>query len=173
MEEKIISGIIALTTSLVVSLVAYFYALRKIRHEKKEAFKLNHYERQVDAYLQFWSLLKPFTSFDYFNDTIIKSDNDKKYLNIEVSMEFYKDIRDFFYSKQGVFLSRELKAPLFNLRRFIEYKSKGSAENIVELSKKDYKTINNYMVQIRIIARSDIGVRDISLPVDELDLKKE
>ncbi|WP_158837680.1 hypothetical protein [Polaribacter sp. L3A8] len=173
MEEKIITGIIALTTSITVSIIAYLYALKKIKHEKREAFKLNHYERQVEAYLQFWCLLRPFTNFDYFNDTIIKEIEKKSFLNVKNSMTFYKDIRDFFYSKYGIFLSRKLKNPLFQLRTFILHKSKFTEENLIELSNEDLKTIKNYMREIRIIARNDIGVRDISLPIDELDLINE
>ncbi len=170
MEEKLLTGFIALFTSLIVSLIAYLYTLKKIRHEKKETFNLNHYERQVEAYLEFWSLLKPFTDFDYFDDTIIKKKEGKKYLNVTNSMSFFKGFRDFFYSKQGIYLSRELRDPIFELRKFIEEKSNDPKEGMVELTNNEYKIIYRYMVRIRIIARTDIGVRDISIPTEELDL---
>lgn len=170
MDDKLITAIIATVTSVAITAIGYFTAIKRIKREKVESFKVEHYKNQMEAYLVFWTVLRPFTEYEGFNDRILKVKDNQSYIDRNSMSKFHLAFNEFFYSKNGIFLSRKLRNEIFHTRDYLEKISNEKKGDLIKISNSTAKKIKYRFIQVRNVARSDIGVRDMNLPTKELEL---
>lgn len=171
LETKITVAIISAITSLIISSVGWFFGYKKIRKEKVEEFKKEHYSRLIASHTEFWKLFR-FLSTKYNEVSIVKKDADGNWIIVVSNVElFIKELNDFFYSEKGIYLNKELRTSIFKIRDILLIKITNHQENEIPVSNNEFKKFKEKRDQAVVLTRECIGLRNTKkLPVSELDL---
>jgi len=171
MNINIITAIIAASTSLLVALITSFFAISKIRREKVELFKIEHIKNMIFSYRKLWSILKPLSRIHYENTSIIIKENDEYFVVRDHVIKFYQRFSDFFFSDEGLYLSRNLRQELFAVRDKLFDTLEKEDGKMIKISSTKARKLYDQFDWILTIIRNDIGIRDILIPKGELGLK--
>ncbi|MEM9549412.1 MAG: hypothetical protein AAGA77_25810, partial [Bacteroidota bacterium] len=75
MDVKIIIALITAITSLVLSTITIVFNSKRIKNEKYESFKKEHYLKIIDAYLEFWGVFKHLSLRHVHKDSVFQENN--------------------------------------------------------------------------------------------------
>ena len=169
MELKIVIALITAISSFIVSVLSITFNFLKTEKEKKEEFKKEHYIRIINSYLKFWTLFRFLSINEESKHAIIQRSNKNEWVIVKSNFDrFIEELYTFFYSENGLFLSREVRKLIFGIRNDIREVITESEETII--SNSVYKKIKSQRDKAIIQTRADIGLRDISIPVKKLEL---
>lgn len=176
MNNTILAALTGFASAAVMAGLSHFFILQRLRSEKLEALKSSYYEKQLASYQKFWSLLGPTSKYWSEDISIIVKKDDTWFLSIVNADKFFSEIRDFFYSEQGLFLSRDLRKKTFSLRKYVKNlleQAGNEGQEFLQVNNKNRSEIQQCFHKIRIAVRSDLGLHDAVLPVSELELSEE
>ena len=175
MNPTLLAVLAGFVSAALMGIISHLLVLRRLRREKLETLRTSYYEKQIRSYQKFWSLLSPTSRYWNFEDSLIVKKNDRNGLQIDSVDKFFISFRSFFYSEDGLFLSRSLRKEVFELRKslsnLIEREKDRIEDGFLPVSYKQRKSIRNSFHQIREIVRADIGLHDVRLPSREMDLE--
>lgn len=143
----------------------------RFKKEQIETFRMDYYKNQLEAYQELWAILAPISHYSPGEDTILIKKANAQYLNCKILEEFFLEFRNFFYSQKGIFLSKELRQAIFEVRDFvvdIQKTNTVSSNGLIKISNNKAKRIENGMDWIRKNIRRDVGLEDSRLPTDQL-----
>lgn len=187
-----ISAVISFVTAILVSILGYIFTQKKTREEQRlalerlineqslmlerfkdeqvETFRMGYYQKQLTAYEKFWSMLGVASYYSTNEDTLIIERDAGVYLNCDLVQRFFTSFRDFFYSEFGLYLSKELREAVFEVRDFMQElmdDSEGTAGGAIKISNTKAKSVSKGFDWIRKRARADIGLYDIQSPIEK------
>jgi len=173
MDTVIVAALIGFISAVITSLISHGLLLGRIRREAMEPFRSEFYQKQLMAYQKMWSLLGPTSRYPSDNTVIIRK-NRQQYLSVVNARKFSNDIREFFFSEYGIFLSKEMRKSIFEmLDDLAEHKYRGGSEdNLVPLTKEQASSIQVCFANIHVTARRDLALSDIAFPKSELGLEE-
>ena len=119
-----VSGILTLIGIVIAAYLAYRYALKQRRKETFIGLEKTKYERKLNALEECWKLLAFTTDTENTKSILtweqLKGGNKTYLLNQTNAKDFMKCLTDFFYgSGLGIYLSKEIKAGLFEYRSIL------------------------------------------------------
>ncbi len=121
MGPMIFGGLITFVSVLFSAYWAYRFALKKLKEETPLLIQRDMQNKEIDALQNFWKLLQYTTDNENEKSIFIfEKKEDKKiwYIIPENGRKFRQAVSDFFYGQgAGLFISRELKALLFEYDR--------------------------------------------------------
>lgn len=160
----IVSAIISLFTALLVLLLSKYFDRKKQRSDFAHAYQTAYFEKQIAAYQALWALYRPLSK-NYDEQTIFNrsSTSGKVRVNDRVLNNFCSAITQFFFSSDGIFISRNTRKHLFSLRDQLE--TYANEEKDVEQLRKCIHTLSAELFQS---TREDIGLVDLELQVDQM-----
>ncbi|MEM9546810.1 MAG: hypothetical protein AAGA77_12600, partial [Bacteroidota bacterium] len=77
---------------------------------------------------------------------------------------------DFFYSKNGIYLSREIRQTVFTLVDELQKVTEDTKTNEIKISNAKFKKLKSLRDKAITQTRNHIGLRDINLPTEQLEL---
>lgn len=170
MDVKIIIALITAITSLVLSTITIVFNSKRIRNEKYESFKKEHYLKITDAYLEFWGVFKHLSLRHVHKDSVFQENNDEWNVIKKNVETFITVFFDFFYSKNGIYLSRDIRQTIFTLVDELKKITEDSKTNEIKISNSKFKKLKNLRDKAITQTRNQIGLRDINLPTEHLEL---
>ena len=115
-------------------------------------------EKQLACYQKLWGHLKPLSRV-CGPDTIMQDD---AIINRQNAIRFCNDYNCFFFSEEGLFLSRKTRNSLFDLRNFLlDLTRKAGSETEALTEKQTYK-LNLLYKNVFTSIRNDVGLRDFA-----------
>jgi hypothetical protein len=172
MDPEVIVAFIALGASIMGALIGHYLALRQFRREQLNLLQAEVEKKTLSAYQKFWTCLLPASYFLPDDRSLVVRREGQAYLNQPVFEELFAGIRDFTYSENGIFLSREMRKAIFEVRDFIEEEIVAKSEKqsgLIKISNTKAKKIENGFDWIRKNARRDVGLEDARFPSDKLE----
>ncbi|MGY6647691.1 type VI-B CRISPR accessory protein Csx28 [Wenyingzhuangia sp. IMCC45574] len=169
LETKITVALLSAITSILISGIGWFFGFKKIRKEKIEEFKKEHYSRLIDSHTEFWKLFR-FLSTKYGEVSIVKKGADGNWILIVANVRiFLQEFNDFFYSEKGIYLNKELRTSVFKIRDNLLIKTKGIQEGEIPVSNNEFKKFKELRDQTVVLTRECIGLRNTKkLPTEFL-----
>lgn len=163
-------AVVGFLSAALVAGLSQALIFRRFRREMEERFRFGFFDRQLEAYQELWTLLAPVSYYRQAGDTVVVVHEGCPNLHVETCRRFHAAIREFFYSKHGLFLSRAVRSELFEARDFVERMidaRDGStvSEGLVPLTRKERKEVEWRFDRVRIAVRNDLGLRDLEAPV--------
>lgn len=144
-------------------------ALERFKGEQLEQFRMGYHQKELEAYQKLWALLLPLSDFADPGKQIIQREDGKVLLNGHLADQFFRSFRDFFYSEQGIFLSKDLRTAIFKVRTFIlkaRDEGQSQADGWIEISNNKAKDIEQGLDWVRKTIRRDAGLEDAHLPTE-------
>lgn len=172
MDPEVIVALIALGASIVGALIGHYLAIRRFRREQLNLLRTEIDKKTLAAYQKFWACLLPSSYFHPDDRSLIVRREGQAYLNQPVFEEIFAGIRDFTYSENGIFLSREMRKAIFEVRDFIEEEIVAKSEKqsgLIKISNTKAKKVEVGFDWIRKNARRDVGLEDARFPSDKLE----
>ena len=170
LEKVLLTGAIAMASSVLVSILSQYLLKRRFRRELFEKYYGKLYEEKLAAYREFWGVLEAVSPYTPEGDGVFRQAEGKNYLHRERARRFFLDLRTFFYSRDGIFLSQDLRITIYRTRQLVEQElsaGDGEAQEVV-LSNTRMKRIVRGFNYMRSRARSDVGLEDLpDKPFDE------
>lgn len=160
---------VGFASAALVAVLSQALILRRFRREMLEKFRFGFFDRQLDAYQELWTLLAPISYYREAEDAILAEGESGPHLHVERCRRFHLAIRAYFYSKHGMFLSKALRAELFDARDFVEElirsrEPETASQALVPLTRKQRKEIDWRFDRVRVTIRNDLGLRDLEAP---------
>ena len=171
MDSRTLASLIGLFSGVVTSSVGAWAGYRKIRSELIGSYRQNLFLKQQESCEAIWEALEV-ASFLVTEDSIIcGTPNDWK-LNIEKTIEFNRRLTRVFCSYYGLYLSKQTRSTLFQLRDFLVNIVSDIEDNdsdYIVLSNTQVRRIRGRVTALRIALRSEIGVKDLKIGQEEAD----
>jgi hypothetical protein len=131
------------------------------KNEQLEQIRIGYHQKMLEAYQKLWTLMAPLSYYTEPGQGVIIRDETGVYLNCPVIDKFFFSFRDFFYSEYGIFLSKDFRAKIFEVRDFIIEVEKGNEKHHngwVPISNTKAKQIENGLDWIRKNIRRGAGL---------------
>ena len=163
-----LSALISFVTAILVAILGYIFTKTKTREEQRlalermineqslmlerfkdeqaETFRMGYYQKQLTAYEKFWSTLGVASYYSTSEDTLVIKREDGVYLNCDLVQGFFTSFREFFYSEFGLYLSKDLREAVFEVRDFMQElidDSEGPAGGAIKISNTNAKRVSN------------------------------
>jgi hypothetical protein len=175
MNSILVSGIVGLVSATLVAVVSHWTLLHRIKKEAAQKNRSEYFQKQLAAYMKLWGLLPPTSSY-ITPDTIISKNVTPYEINVQNAKIFCTDITSFFFSEQGIFLSKNVRSSIFKLRDFIDALINNDASknlHTITLSNNKYNDLIFHFKQMQIAVRNDIGLRNLLFDEDEIVIKRK
>lgn len=169
LSDVLLTGIIAAIVAIITSVITSFISYRSVKTEILSKHRQDLIEKQFAASEKMWEVLA-LASKAKSDKFVINYKDEKVHVNLGAAKKLHEDITDAFNSKHGLYLSRELRAAIFDLRNFIETEFLAPK---VETSISNNKARSFYgrVANLRNALRKEIGVEDLIVskegPVEE------
>lgn len=144
-------------------------ALERFKGEQLEQFRMENNRKQLEAYQKLWALLQPLSDYAESGTQVIRREAGQVLLNWPLVDQFFIAFRDFFYSEQGIFLSKAARTAIFEVRTFIlkaRENGESQPDGWVKISNNQAKDIEQGLDWIRKTIRRDAGLEDPHLPTE-------
>ena len=122
------------------------------RKEQLEQICIGYYQKTLEAYQKTWALLAPLAYYTEPGQEVIIRSDDGVFLNSPVVKNFFLSFRDFFYSELGIFLNKDFRSKIFEVRDFIaevEIEAEEIPNGLVRISNSKAKRIENGLDWLR------------------------
>lgn len=172
MKTILLSGLVGFLSAVFTSILSHWFVLHRLRKEAKQRIREDYFQKQLTAYMKLWSLLGS-TSKYATKKTIISKNETGSYLDIENACSFCQAITDFFFSEDGIFLTRDMRKAVFTARNVLEdYINMASQEEkkCIQISSSKADSIQSKFSRIYNQARYDIAVQDLKFNKKEFGL---
>lgn len=146
--------------------------LERFKGEQLEQFRMGYNQKQSEAYQKVWALLRPLSDYEEAGKQVIRRGDGQAFLNWPLVDQFFNDFRDFFYSEQGIFLSKDARTAIFTARTFIikaHEKGEPQPDGWDKISNNQAKDIEQALDWVRKTIRRDAGLEDWHLPAEKLN----
>jgi hypothetical protein len=133
------------------------------KKEQIENIRIGYYQNTLEAYKKVWALMPPLAYYTEPGQEVIIRNETGVYLNSAVVQQFFLSFRDFFYSESGIFLSKEFREKIFEVRDFIkevETSGEKQPDGWVKISNNKAKQIENGLDWIRKNIRRGAGLEN-------------
>ena len=175
MDVDVKVALIAGSVSLLVALITTWASRSVIRKGEQEKLRALIFTKQLEAYQKLWTVLRHASYFSPNDaDVIIARTQEGVFLNLNVVNTMFAELRTFFYSELGIYISKGLRQKIFEVRDFvlkvIEDATEPAQNTQLKIYNRKAKSIESGFDWIRKYIRKDIGLEDLIFPVDEIDL---
>ncbi|WP_452232531.1 hypothetical protein [Lacinutrix sp. MEBiC02595] len=177
-DSKILIALIAFVAAIASTVVTQFILIKKFKKTIHENYRKVFFEKQLNAYQQFWIELKPLSRLYNKHTIISKRIEENKttwFLNEKPSRNFCNDVTTFFFSEHGIFLGKTTRSHLFSFRNKIHdlIDTAKIKDGKIALSNELKKNINKETATLITSIRADIGVLNLKFNFEELELGDE
>lgn len=177
MMEILTPTVIAFVSAVITTLIVQVVSIRNLKKSFQDQYKRIYFEKQMDAYQQLWKELRPLSKWYDENQTIFylnrKGINNKDALFLpEKALSFCTSITDFFFSEQGIFISKETRKQFFILRSILGDIASNNEEEVI-LPEVERKKINSSVDSLIMVIRDDLGVMNLRFDFDDLGIKNK
>jgi hypothetical protein len=131
------------------------------KKEQMEQIRIGYHQKMLEAYQKLWALMAPLAYYTEPGQEVIIRDGTGVYLNSPVMHKFFLSFRYFLYSELGIFLGRDFRIKIFEVRKFIlEVEKEGEKlpNGCVAISNSKAKRIENGLDWIRKNIRRGAGL---------------
>lgn len=163
MDPKVLVALIAFASALITSVIATWVAYNKLKKERYLARRDELIKKQMDACEQLWQTLEV-ASFSPGDNRIIRVNEDEIKVDKKKAREFLENIISVFYSPVGIYLSRNVRKSIFELRDFAssEFICNESNDEFKNISKRKASRFRSKVTNLRMALREEIGVIDLN-----------
>ena len=158
-------------SALFGTVIGHFLIVARYRKEGFSDLRGKLDEKILNAYQKFWVVMSPLAYYDPQGETLIKRNEGSVFLNRQIVERFFTDFRTFFYSEDGLLLSRSMREKVFEVREFIfnviaeQQEADGP---YIQISNTKAKKIENAFDWLRKNIRREVGLLDTQFPADEM-----
>jgi len=166
MTATIIASIVGFVSAAILSIISHFLLLQKEKKIKLQILRSKLHDEQLLSYKKLWSHLEP-TSKYCSDSTLIKYQQHDVYINKSVSKDFILSIRGFFFSDNGLFLSKSVRKELFGLLDILQKLSLSPVagdNELVKIDKTQENKIRQKIIDLIKTMRTDVGLTDMEFP---------
>ena len=171
------TALIAFLSALVTTLITQLFIGLNFRREIKNRYRKTYFEKQLEAYQELWSCLRPLSRYrgpKIIFEGVSNIDGEKKWiLNINNSFLFCESVTDFYFSHHGLLLSRKVRDLIFELRGLIGKQIVSFSDDrklSIALEKSVSKEINRLCGEIFEAVRADVGLLNLQFDIKEFGI---
>jgi hypothetical protein len=173
MKPEVSAGLIAFASAVITSILAHWLMFRRLRRQFAERYRTVYFEKQLASYQKLWSLLKPTSLYPGEDAIIFETDPDPQF-DPANAKAFCRAITDFFFSEQGIFLSKDVRKALFDLRGALEEIGKtGSSGRRFTISRNQVQLVRDSAAQLITVMRNNLGLRNLKFKIEDLGVKRK
>jgi len=162
-DSAIIAAIVGLVSATLTTLLASWIGYKKLKSELIAQHRSLLIDKQIEACEELWQTLKPF-SFTNGDGRILLDPYEDPKIAMDTAQGIVEKMMNIFYSKAGLYFSKNLRNAFFELRDFMNEEivtlSQGVSEVIISKSK--VKAFRHKVSKLRVAIRAEIGVEDLS-----------
>jgi hypothetical protein len=178
MDIKIATALIAVIAALITTLITQYLTTKQFNTSVKEHYRKLYFERQLLAYEALWSKLRPLSQYHDKKTLLLRKKEDGITvwkLSVENTQLFCGDITDFFFSNNGIYLTKSTRKAIFDLRwKLVGVTSRHPNEKqIIVIGNDDRKEINKQITVLTDSVRKDIGLLNLSFDINKLGIPTE
>src|SRR6185295_19325611 len=118
MNATVFAAIVGCLSAVLTSVLAGFLSHRKLRAELTAGHRRELISRQILACERLWSALRPISIHAGMSSVITQQDGSSE-AHPKAIEEFCENVTSLFFSPTGLYLSREVRTALFEMRDFL------------------------------------------------------
>ena len=166
MSATLLASMAGFISAAIMSIISHTLLLRKEKKVRLQALQSKIHDEQLTAYKKLWSCLEPTSKFSS-EKTLLRFLKEGTFLDRNVAVTFTNSIRGFFFSENGLFLSRLVRKELFGLLDHLQKignSSDSETDHLVRIDKKELTIIRNKIKALIVAIRSDVSLLDVEFP---------
>jgi hypothetical protein len=159
-------------SALFGTVIGHFLIVARYRKEGLSDLRSKVDEKILSAYQKLWVVMSPLAYYDLQGETLIKRNADGVFLNRQIVEQFFTDFRTFFYSEDGMLISRPMREKVFEVREFalgVMAEHPDDPGPYIKISNTKAKKIENGFDWLRKNIRRDVGLLDTQFPGKEME----
>jgi hypothetical protein len=173
MDSTTIASLVGFITAIAGSVISHFLLLRHAKRQFAEYYRNKLFEKQLAAYERLWAILYP-TSRATTDKTVVGFENGKAFFRAKIAAEFCESITQYFFSENGLYLSKSTRNVLFDVRDILQEMiySPHHGEKF-ELSTEDRKRIRTSFMNLQTTIRDDLGLRALKFKPEDIGVDEK